>query len=173
MKEILLKGKYGGKAKVDDRDFARLNRFCWYATKLQGRPYPALTLQKRDKRTGKLKKVFLHRLLKPCPGVTDHENGDTLDARRSNLRCATHAENIANSKLSTANRSGFKGVSWYRGKWRAVLVKGGRQKSLKYHSTVENAARAYDAAARLHFGEFARLNFPEVGERGLDGQVKG
>jgi hypothetical protein len=29
------------------------------------------------------------------------------------------------------------------------------------HDTADAAARAYDAAARQHYGAFARLNFPE------------
>ena len=44
--------------------------------------------------------------------VVDHINGDKLDNRWSNLRLATHAQNIQNSKLRSDNSSGFKGVTY-------------------------------------------------------------
>ena len=34
---------------------------------------------------------------------------------------------------------------------------------LGYFSTIEEAAMAYDEAARKYFGDFARLNFPLAG----------
>lgn len=94
---------------------------------------------------------------------TDHRNGDGLDNRRSNLRHATNAENLRNRGATSQNTSGFKGVGLNQrsGRWRASIKIDGRQIHLGMHATPEDAARAYDAAARQHFGEFAWLNFPE------------
>lgn len=90
----------------------------------------------------------------------DHKNGDKLDNRKGNLRPANASQNRANSKLYKSSTSGFKGVSFdkKKKKWRAYLVIGKKQKWLGHFSTAEEAARAYDAAAREHFGEFARSN---------------
>ena len=38
----------------------------------------------------------------------------------------------------------------------------GRRLSLGYFAFEEDAAHAYDEAAREHHGEFAQLNFPET-----------
>lgn len=88
-------------------------------------------------------------------------NFPDLDHR---TREATHAENQQyRGRLSST--SAFKGVHWYktREKWRAQISVGGRkQRSLGLFLTAEDAACAYDAAARELHGEFARLNFPEA-----------
>lgn len=107
--------------------------------------------------------VALHTFLTGWP-LTDHINGDGLDNRRSNLRPATHAENMRNRRIGSNNTSGFKGVSLNRrtGRWAACIVADGRRNWLGYHATPEAAARAYDAAARELHGEFAWLNFPKA-----------
>jgi hypothetical protein len=105
----------------------------------------------------------LHTLLTGWP-LVDHRNGDGLDCRRANLRPATVSQNGANATLRPDNRSGYKGVSrdQRRGLWTAELYADGRRHYLGRYADPADAARAYDAAARQHHGEFARLNFPEV-----------
>lgn len=100
--------------------------------------------------------------------IPDHINHDKLDNRRDNLRLCTQAENSRNSVKRTWSNgkqptSRYKGVSLHRqsGKWRAQLYIDHKLYCLGYHATEEQAARAYDAAAREHFDEFAYLNFPE------------
>jgi hypothetical protein len=116
-------------------------------------------------RNGKKVHVLLAReLLDAPPGIyVDHINGDPLDNRRCNLRLATPLQNMQNTGPRKHNTSGFKGVKRQRGRdrWRATICVEKREISLGYYETREAAARAYDNAARLHFGAFARLNFPE------------
>ncbi len=56
--------------------------------------------------------------------------------------------------------SRFRGVSYQvkSCKWRAALEKAGKGISLGQYATEEDAARAYNSGALVHFGERARLN---------------
>lgn len=85
----------------------------------------------------------------------DHINGDIHDNRVENLRLATPAQNIANSKLSTANKTGLKGLSWNADKnsWRGS-IKAGKQFS-KCGDLLTVAAWLFRTRVELH-GEFAR-----------------
>lgn len=49
----------------------------------------------------------------------------------------------------------------HRKPWRAQITIDGRARSLGQYNTKEEAAQAYDDAAREHFGEFAVVNFPK------------
>lgn len=112
--------------------------------------------------TGGWRKIKLHAYL-TGHRLTDHINGDGLDNRRANLRMATQAENLRNRGLPANNTSGFKGVSFRRQRgrgWKSTIGLNGKRIHLGLFSTPEAAARAYDAAARELFGEFAWLNFP-------------
>jgi hypothetical protein len=88
----------------------------------------------------------------------DHIDGDKWNNRIENLREATMSENIANSRLSQANHSGRKGVSWNKrlGRWHAYIVVSGKRKHLGFFETLDEASAAYADAAREAFGEFAR-----------------
>lgn len=110
---------------------------------------------------------FAHIVLPPAPGmVVDHINGDPLDNRRCNLRLATLGENARNMR-SRGGSSRFKGVTWHRpsASWYAFIRKDYKRTFLGCFRDEEEAARAYDVAARTLHGEFARLNFPRDGER--------
>jgi len=92
---------------------------------------------------------------------TDHRDGDGLNNRRSNLRPCSQSQNMANRKKPRTNTSGFKGVSWdqQRGKWQTHICYRCKTIALGRFTIAKDAARAYDAAARKLFGEFARTNF--------------
>ena len=91
----------------------------------------------------------------------DHINGNPADNRISNLRLATNQQNQFNSK-GRSGSSKFKGVSWKAAdkKWQVRISIGGKLKHAGYFTKEEDAARAYDKLAALHYGDFARLNFP-------------
>lgn len=97
----------------------------------------------------------------------DHISGDRLDNRRVNLRVATLGQNAVNR--TARGESLYLGVNRSRNNWRAQIVplgsgRRGRQLFLGRFATEEDAARAYDRAAREYHGEYARLNFPDGGE---------
>jgi hypothetical protein len=76
------------------------------------------------------------------------------------MRVCSRAQNAQNSKKHCNNASGYKGVvlEKRRGTFWAYIDVDGKRQSLKYFKTAEAAGAAYDAAAREHFGEFARTN---------------
>lgn len=93
------------------------------------------------------------------PTLVDHIDGNGMNNRWANLRLATRAQNAANSGLSVANKTGFKGVCAGKapGRYRATIRIGGKQVSLGTFDNPEAAARAYRKAATEHHGEYARL----------------
>jgi hypothetical protein len=103
--------------------------------------------------------VYLHRLVaKAAPEFqVDHINRNKLDNRRANLRPCTPQQNMQNKSLVSA-KSGFKGVTPDRGKWKAYIEVGGRHINLGRYDTPEEAAYARDAASKAHEGKFAVYN---------------
>ena len=152
---------------VDEENFARLAAHKWH---FHHCGYARRTVHLGYGRGAPTAHVFMHRdVISAQPGqIVDHINGNKLDNRRDNLRLTDRAGNCRN-KVHTKNRKRglFKGVYLGRsGKWEAKIgtLRDGRKVSIHIGSFVlaEDAARAYDAAAREHFGEFAATNFPEV-----------
>lgn len=90
----------------------------------------------------------------------DHKDTDKKNNKWGNLRLATTTQNRQNSGVRADSTSGYKGVSFVADiqKWRAYINLRGRQKHLGCYSSPEEAAVVYNAAAREHFGEFARVN---------------
>lgn len=92
----------------------------------------------------------------PAEGMfIDHINGIRSDNRISNLRLASLAENNRNTGIPQRNKTGVKGVSQSKGKFRAAIMSNGVRVRATF-ATIE-AAAAFSKAAResLH-GEFCR-----------------
>lgn len=102
--------------------------------------------------------VYMHSVLTGAK-QTDHKNRNTLDNRRVNLRPSTSSQNGGNREKQANNSSGYKGVFRNDFGWMAKIAVSHKQIYLGQFRDKESAARAYDAAALEHFGEFARLNF--------------
>jgi hypothetical protein len=112
----------------------------------------------QSKRVGKI-----HRAILSDAQIVDHKNHDKLDNRRCNLRPATSQENQRNKRSNGRGKSQFKGVSWLAAERRWIVRISINRRKIWVGRFVneEDAARAYDNAAKQHFGEFAYLNFPE------------
>jgi hypothetical protein len=167
MRTIPLHGKTaaGRVALVDDEDYALVMAYRWCVKQRErgpGRtadgPYAQTDIRRDD---GRMTTTKMHNLILGCKGI-DHRNGDGLDNQRANLRVATRSQNAANQG-PRAGTSQYKGVSWNRRdqKWHAQICHNRYVRCLGYFTSEEDAAHAYDVAAREAFGPFARLNFEE------------
>lgn len=149
-------------ATVDDSDFEPLSQYRW---KCMVRPQTCYAYRYEKTDQG-WHKVFMHQaVMNPEDGMeVDHINGNGLDNQRRNLRVCTHAENCWNQRKTGGTSSHYKGVAWNIGcrKWEAKIRVDGILRHLGVFASEEQAASRYNAAARKHFGEFARLN--EIGE---------
>lgn len=111
------------------------------------------------------KKMYTHRVVwelvnGPIPPKMeiDHIDGNRQNNDIANLRLATHSNNKWNTTKRSNNTSGFKGVTWFgrTKKWHARIRCHGKNTSLGYHNTPEEAHAAYcKAASELH-GQFAK-----------------
>ena len=149
----------GKVAIVDDEDYKELSELKWFANKIGNTFYAVCTFNGGAFKCTK----YMHRVILDAPSdmCVDHIDGNGLNNCRSNLRLSTKSQNGANRGKQADNTSGFKGVIWYSRcrKWRAQIKINGKNKFLDSFDSPEDAARAYDEAARKFFGGFAKLNF--------------
>jgi hypothetical protein len=106
--------------------------------------------------------IPLHRLLMSPPDglLVDHIDGNGLNCRRSNMRLATVAENTRNQRLSVANTSQRKGVTWHKRlrKWVAYIGVSGRTLHLGRFDDIEEAAAKRAEAEAKYYNDFATRN---------------
>lgn len=94
------------------------------------------------------------------PKIVDHIDRVKTNNRPDNLRSATHSVNGQNRDSRRGSTSKYLGVFWdsERGKWRAQISKVGKSACLGRFNSEEEAAAAYNSAARILFGEFSAQN---------------
>lgn len=169
MREIALSGnKAAGRvALVDDEDYERLIQFRWYAhidERRPGRPHgPYARTTINATTSGRPHwSPLMHTLIMGRIGI-DHANRDGLDNRRENLRPAGDSENGRNRPARLNCSSQYKGVYWIKaqGVWGAGITLHRERIKLGRFSDEQQAAVAYDLAARELHGDFAVLNFPD------------
>lgn len=161
MKEIKL--TQNQVALIDDEDFDLVSQYKWFAVKEDNTYYA----HSNKWLYGKQVTIRMHRLIMNFPSgkQVDHKNRNGLDNRRENLRVCTHTQNCQNRKARNGV-SIFKGVCYEsnsrsKKKWRVRINYGKTRIHIGRFLTEEEAAKAYDKAAKKYFGEFANLNFKE------------
>jgi len=156
---MLLRLTKGYWAQVDSADWARLSEFNWQASVQRNTVYGRRAIWNKERKNNDF--VYLH--VDISGTRVDHIDGNGLNCQRSNLRPASKAENSYAFRTKSPRCSSiFRGVSWHShaGAWRAYIEKAGVLKHLGIFEIEEDAAKAYDRAARELFGEFASPNFP-------------
>lgn len=171
MKKIQL--TQGKVALVDDMDYAWLNRRKWYAKQYRCIYYAQRSIGGRRNRKLELMHRVILELHAGDKRQCDHRDGDGLNNRRTNLRICTGMQNIQSSRKRTTGTSKYKGVHWFRrdGKWYSKIQIRGKQRHLGGFESEIDAAKAYDKAALICFGDFALTNerlrlYPKISNRG-------
>lgn len=156
----------GQVARVSAHRFEELNQWKWFA---QWNPSMKSFYAARwgKQINGKRPIILMHRFILGLeygdPRTGDHKFHDTLDNREfidgeRNLRIADDSEQGCNRRKRSDNTSGFKGVSFHKGKgqYAASIMARGSRRHLGYRPSAEQAYRELylPAAEELH-REFA------------------
>lgn len=135
---------------IDDEDYDLLSKYKW---RLNDQGYIL------SEKVGRIHRV----IMKAKEGqLVDHINCDRLDNRKSNLRFCTKSQNGMNRGAQSNSKTGLKGICKekrpsYKNKiWRVTINKLGKQIHVGYFRSIEEAKTAYQKAAILYHGEFAR-----------------
>jgi len=127
----------------------------WISNSRREKFYKKTTIDSKTYYVHSLVFLFHHGILSKR---IDHIDGNGLNNKIENLRECTQSQNIANSKISTANTSGYKGVTFRKDtkKWQAQIMVNKKHISLGSYATKEEAFEAYKSKSSKIFNEFSR-----------------
>ena len=157
--------KHEGDIKIDKDDIERLKLHSWYikdSTK-NGPQYVAAKIH------GKMVKI--HRFIMKESNskvLIDHENRDTFDNRKMNLRRATYSQNNLNTKMRSTNKTGVNGVRFSEGQvstngkerssyYEAICTKDGKTATKRFSTSKYGEKEAFALAVEFR-NEFDKLH---------------
>lgn len=148
---------------VDDKDFDYLNQWKWCVLIVKGSKTFYAKRGLYIKETQETGVILMHReILRLSNSQTkaDHIDHNGLNNQRGNLRIATHSQNVANASSRKNSSSKYLGVYWdkIRNKWAVEITKNYKKRYLGHFKTENEAATAYNDAAKVIHGQFANLN---------------
>lgn len=128
---------------IDDEDFVLIAPYKWYYVKGYAK-----------RLAPSIEAIHLF-LLGPAPNGLewDHENRDSLDNRRFNLRAVSHTVNMRNRKEQVNNTSGITGVHFRKqtNKWRAEIKVNGKSITIGDFQDITDAAIARLEAEQIYW----------------------
>jgi len=140
--------KHDGEIFIDTEDYCKVSKHTWYIKDGSPNKYVAAKINKKT--------IKLHRFLmdaKSRKEIIDHEDRDTFNNRKYNLRNTNSSTNNLNCSFSKNNISGRTGVYLIKAKgtrssaWRAQWQVGEKKKT-KMFSIEKFGEEAYDLAVQ-------------------------
>ena len=155
--------KYGRHVvEIDGEDAARIARCTWRVCyrRRNGKDVIANIRAHIKLNGGGTTSLYLHRLILPDCEMVDHVDGNVLNNTKANLRPCTASENMRNRKAYRNNKLQIRGVSFNPrlNKFQAQIQIHKKHILIGNFDKKEDAAQAYNDAAKQYHGEFARLN---------------
>lgn len=137
---------------VDDEDYDALAKFSWRLSKGH------VVRSYRAGGKSPLREFMHRRLCQVSPNLdVVHRNHNKLDNRKENLMAVTRGASTQYKRARS--KSGLKGVAKSKDRYMAQICIDKKQLYIGRFLDPLDAARAYDYAALMYYGPFARLNF--------------
>lgn len=157
---ILIPLTQGYFAQIDDSDYEEVSKYKWRASVTKTTVYARGTT--RGSHTNRTS-ILMHRLILDILDSKEqgeHKDHNGLNNQRSNIRISTQSENMANRAKRSGKSSKYLGVCWNKrlNKWEARIGKNRILRHLGYFSDEQSAAKAYNDATLISYGEFATIN---------------
>lgn len=155
---------------VDDEDYERVDKYIWYYSRKDNNVCSYLEGNK---------KVSLSRFVMdrdvPKGNFIIRKNAEYLDYRKNNLDIVEDVNKYYYTGARNNSKSKYKGVYWCKTskKWRARIQKDKKQIDLGRYEKEEDAAIAYNKAAKEIFGYYAFQNKIGKDNRNRKPQPKG